>query len=131
MFEVLKTTVLLQKVHHLDAMVLQPEDALRMACRGGPAAFGMPETFGSIEPGRRADIVIVDLRSPFVMPVHRVVSAIVYNASPRDVRDVIVDGRIRIRDRELIGVDEAAVLARAETAAAELFRRAGVPSRLT
>lgn len=131
MFEVLKTTVLLQKVHHLDAMALQPEDALRMACRGGPAAFGMPETFGSIEPGRRADIVVVDLRSPFIMPVHRVVSAIVYNASPRDVRDVIVDGRIRIRDRELIGVDEAGVLARAETAAAELFRRAGVPTRLT
>jgi 5-methylthioadenosine/S-adenosylhomocysteine deaminase len=131
MFEVLKSTVLLQKIHHLDAMALQPEDALRMACRGGSAAFGMPGTFGTIEPGQRADMVVVDLRSPFVMPVHRVVSALVYNASPRDVRDVIVDGKIRIRDRELIGVDEAAILARAEHAATELFRRAGVPSRLT
>lgn len=131
MFEVLKTTVLLQKVHHLDAMVLQPTDALTMACRGGAAAFGMPDAFGAIAPGRRADIVVVDLRSPFVMPVHRVVSALVFNVTPRDVRDVIVDGRILMRSHRLTSIDERDVLGRAEQAAAEVFRRAGVPSRLT
>ena len=130
MFEVLKATVLLQKVHHLDAMVLQPEDVIHMACRGGAAAFGTPDAFGAIAPGRKADMLVVDLRSPFVMPVHRVASALVFNATPREVRDVIVDGRIRIRDRTLIGADEAAVLDRAEAAAADLFRRAGVSSRL-
>ena len=130
MFEVLKATVLLQKVHHLDAMVLQPTDVLAMACRGGAAAFGMPEAFGSIEPGQKADLVVVDLVSPFVMPVHRVVSALVFNATPRDVRDVIVDGRVLIREREFVGVDERAVLARAVSAAAAVFRRAGVPTRL-
>jgi 5-methylthioadenosine/S-adenosylhomocysteine deaminase len=131
MFEVLKATVLLQKVHHLDAMVLQPTDVLEMACRGGAAAFGMPGAFGSIEPGKRADLVVVDLTSPFVMPVHRVVSALVFNVTPRDVRDVVVDGQVVIRDRQLLTADERAVLARAELAASEVFRRAGVPSRLT
>ena len=131
MFEVMKTAVLLQKVHHLDAVVLQPEAVLEMACRGGAAAFGTPGRFGSIAEGQRADLLVVDLRSPFVMPVHRLPSALVFNAGPRDITDVVVDGRIRIRSGVVSGVDEAAVLARAEDAARELFRRAGVASRLT
>ena len=130
MFEVMKATVLLQKVHHLDATVLQPSEVLHMACRGGAAAFGLPGAFGAVAAGQRADLVVVDLRSPFVMPVHRVPSALVYNATPRDVRDVIVDGRVLIRDRELVGVDEPGVLARAAAAARQLFERAGLPTRL-
>lgn len=131
MFEVMKTTVLLQKVHHLDAVVLQPEDALRLACRGGSAAFGMPGEFGSVEVGQRADLLVVDLRSPFVMPVHRLPSALVFNATPRDLAHVVVDGRIRIREGMLVDIDEAAVLAEAKAAARRVFQRAGVASRLT
>ncbi len=130
MFEVMKATALLQKVHHLDATVLEPAEVLHMACRGGAAAFGLPGAFGAIAVGQRADLVVVDLRSPFVMPVHRVPSALVYNATPRDVRDVIVDGRVLIGDGELIGVDEPGVLARAEAAARKLFERAEIPTRL-
>ncbi len=131
MFEVLKATALLQKVHHLDAVVLQPEEVLHMACRGGAAAFGLRDAFGAIAAGQRADLVVVDLRSPFVMPVHRVPSALVYNATPRDVLDVIVDGRIVIRNRELVGIDEQAVLNRAGVAARALFERAGIATRLS
>lgn len=130
MFEVMKATVLLQKVHHLDATVLDPSEVLHMACRGGAAAFGLPGDFGAVVAGQRADLVVVDLRSPFVMPVHRVPSALVYNATPRDVRDVVVDGRVLIRDRELVGTDEPGVLDRAEAAARQLFERAGLPTRL-
>ncbi len=131
MFEVLKATVLLQKVHHLDPVLLQPEDSLHMACRGGGAAFGLPDRLGIVAPGRLADLVVVDLRSVFVAPVHRVASALVHCASPGDVTTVMVDGRILIRDRVLVDIDENAVLAQAEVAAAEVFRRAGVASRLT
>ncbi len=129
MFEVLKAAVLLQKVHRLEAVALQPEEVLIMACRGGAAAFGMPDAFGAVAPGQRADLVVVSLRSPFVMPVHRVPSALVYNATPRDVRDVIVDGRVRIRGGELLDIDEQAVLTAAEAAAGRLFRRAGIATR--
>jgi 5-methylthioadenosine/S-adenosylhomocysteine deaminase len=131
MFEVLKATVLLQKVHHLDAMALQPEDSLEMACRGGARAFGTPRFTGSIEKGRKADLVVVDLGSVFVAPVHRVPSALVFNATPADVTHVIVDGRILIDDRDVMMLDEAVLLADAETSAREVFRRAGVDSRLT
>jgi 5-methylthioadenosine/S-adenosylhomocysteine deaminase len=131
MFEVLKATVLLQKVHRLDAMALQPEHALEMACRGGASAFGAPDDLGAIEPGRRADLVVVDLTSPFVGPVHRVASALVFNVTPRDVLHVIVDGALVMRDGVLTTADEAELLDAAHRSAAELFRRAGITTRLT
>ena len=131
LFEAMKVSVLLQKVHALDPMILQPEDALRMACRGGAQTFGQPDEIGMIEPARKADVVVVDLRSVFVAPVHRVVSALVFNATPRDVRDVIVDGRIVLREREVLTVNESALLADATEAARNLFLRAGIQSRIT
>ena len=131
LFEAMKVAVLLQKVHALDPMILQPEDALHMACRGGAKAFAMADTIGMIEPGRKADLVVVDLRSVFVAPVHRVISALVFNATPRDVRDVIVDGRVVIRDREVLTVDEPKLLAEASEAARNLFRRAGIATRVS
>ena len=131
MFEVLKATVLLQKVHHLDALVLQPADVLHMACRGGASAFGMPGEFGMVAEGQRADLLVVDLRSPFVAPVHRVASALVYNATPRDLRDVVIDGQIRLRDGQLVGADEHRIMASANDAARDLFDRAGIKTRVT
>jgi len=131
LFEVLKATVLLQKVDRLDAMALQPEQALTMACRGGAAAAGLSAETGCIEAGRKADLVMVDLRSVFVAPVHRVASALVFCASPGQVSHVLVDGRVLIDDGRVVGVDEAAVVDAAQAAAAELFRRAGIASRLT
>ena len=131
MFEVIKATVLLQKVHHLDPLLLQPDDVLRMACRGGAAAFGMPGAFGMVAEGQRADLVVVTLDSPFVAPVHRVPSALVHNVTPRDVRDVVVDGRILLRDGELTVADEARIMAGANDAARRLFARAGISTRLT
>jgi 5-methylthioadenosine/S-adenosylhomocysteine deaminase len=131
MFEAMKMSVLLQKVHTLDPTILLPEDALRMACRGGAVAFGMGDSIGAIEPGRKADVVIVNLRSVFIAPVHRVISALVFNATPRDVRDVIVDGQVVIRNYDLLVANEAQVLADAQEAARALFTRTGVASRVT
>ena len=128
MFEVLKSTVLLQKIHHLDPMALQPEDALTMACRGGAAAFG-DESIGSIEAGKRADLVVVDLRSVFTAPVHRVPSALVFCASPANVTHVVVDGQILIDDGRLTIVDEDALLHEAEESARALWRRVGVSTQ--
>ena len=131
MFEVLKATVLLQKVDRLDPLLLQPADVLQMACRNGAAAFGMPGAFGMVDEGQRADLLVMDLRSPFVAPVHRVPSALVYNAAPRDVRDVVVDGRIVIRDGALVAADERRIMAEAGDAARRLFDRAGISTRVT
>lgn len=126
MLEVLKTTALLHKVNTLDATVLLPEDVLWMACRGGAAAFGLPGQIGSLEVGKKADVVLVDLDTPLAMPVHRIPSALVYNAGNRDVNTVIVDGRFLMRDKTMLFIDEKRLLARARQACTTLFARAGV-----
>lgn len=126
MFAVMKATALLHKVNTLNAMVLLPEDVLRMACRGGSVAFGQPELIGSLEVGKKADMVLVDLDTPLAMPVHKVPSALIYNAGSRDVDTVIVDGRILMKDKELLVVDEKAILAQARKVCSDLFARAGV-----
>lgn len=126
MMEVLKTTCLLHKVNSLNAMILLPEDALWMACRGGATAFGQPDLIGSLEVGKKADVVLVDLNTPLAMPVHKPVSALVYNLAARDVDTVIVDGRVLMRGKRMVVVDEAALLKRARAACTRLFERAGV-----
>lgn len=126
MLEVLKTTALSGKVSTLDAMALLPEDVLWMACRGGAHAFGQPAAIGSLEIGKKADVVLVDLDTPFAMPVHRVASALVYNVNSGSVDTVIVDGKVLMRGKEVLVVDEKAVLAEARAACARLFARAGI-----
>lgn len=126
MLEVLKTTALSGKVSTLDAMALLPEDVIWMACRGGSHAFGQPDFIGSLEVGKKADVVLVDLDTPFAMPVHRVPSALVYNVNSGSVDTVIVDGKLLMRGKEVLVVDEKAVLAEARAACARLFARAGI-----
>ena len=126
MMETLKATALLHKVSTLDAMALLPEDVLWMACRGGAKAYGQPALIGSLEPGKKADIVLVDMDTPLAMPVHRAPSALVYNLGARDVDTVIVDGRILMRHKEITVLDEKALLSKARQACDHLFQRAGV-----
>jgi 5-methylthioadenosine/S-adenosylhomocysteine deaminase len=126
MLEVLKTTALLHKVNTLNAMVLLPDDILRMACRGGAAAFGLPDEIGSIEPGKKADIVLIDLNTAMAMPVHRVPSALIYNVSNGDVDTVIVNGQILMHQKEILFLDEKELLDQARKVCNNLFKRAGV-----
>ena len=124
MMETLKFTACLQKVGTLDAMALYPEDVLDMACRGGSVTFGQPDLIGSLEVGKKADIVLVDLNTPLIMPVHKVPSALVYNAEAGQVDTVIIDGQIVMRNKQITVVDEKEVLARARTVCGKLFERA-------
>ncbi|MCS6828716.1 MAG: amidohydrolase [Caldilinea sp.] len=126
MLEVLKTAALSGKVSTLDAMALLPEDVLWMACRGGAHAFGQPHLIGSLEVGKKADVVLVDLDTPFAMPVHRVASALVYNLNSGSTDTVIVDGKVLMRNKRVLVVDEKALLAEARTVCKRLFKRAGI-----
>ncbi len=126
MLETLKTTALLHKVSTLNAQILLPEEVLWMACRGGAVAFGQPHLIGSLEVGKKADVVLIDLDTPLAMPVHRLPSALVYNACARDTDTVIVDGRVLMRHKQITVLDEKALLARARRACQNLFERAGV-----
>ncbi len=104
------------KVHKAvanDPTVVDSKTALLMATRWGAGALGLGDQLGSIEPGKRADIITLNMRSPHLTPAYDLYSLIVYSAMASDIEDVMIDGRPVIRGRELITGDEESILQKA------------------
>jgi 5-methylthioadenosine/S-adenosylhomocysteine deaminase len=125
MFTEMRTAALLQKVAH-GADALPARRVLRMATIDGARALGIAHETGTLEVGKRADVILVALDGPHLTPRPDIVSAIVYAATAADVRTVIIDGRIVMRERELLSVVERDVMAEAEAQAELLFARANI-----
>ena len=126
MFTEMRTAALLQKAHH-GPEVVPAQQALRMATIDGARALGLANEIGSIEPGKRADLMVLNVSTLHSSPSPAdLTSAIVYSAHPEDVRAVIVDGRVLMRDRELLTLNEAQVRTEANEEAEKLFARAGL-----
>jgi 5-methylthioadenosine/S-adenosylhomocysteine deaminase len=128
MLEEMKFASLLQKVSTLDPTTGDPWDILDMATRQGARALGLADVTGTLEVGKDADIVTVDLRGIHFVPVLHgadlnVPAHLVFSASAHDVRDVWVQGRRLVEKGSVVSVDVAAVAARAQAAAEELFER--------
>jgi 5-methylthioadenosine/S-adenosylhomocysteine deaminase len=124
LFECMKSSVLLQRVTALDPSVTRAEDALKMATIGGAALLGIEG--GALEPGKLADLVVVDLRAPHLRPLHRVATALVYSARGADVRMTVVGGDVVFEDGRCTRVDESEVLIEAQARAEALVERAGL-----
>jgi 5-methylthioadenosine/S-adenosylhomocysteine deaminase len=124
MFGVLKTTALLQKVTHLDAAVIEARAVVRMATLGGAQALGLAEEIGSLEPGKRADMVLLDGNHPALAPIHDPYQQLVYSATGAEVTDVWVNGRRVLAAGRVTTADEGAVVAQAREQAADIIRRA-------
>src|ERR1041385_8441834 len=125
MFTEMRTAALLQKALH-GPEVLPAARALRMATIDGARAMRLDKEIGSIEVGKRADMIVVDVSELHAVPTGDVVSALVYSAQPSDVRATIIDGQVVMRDRELLTLNEPAVLADANREAEALRRRASL-----
>ncbi len=126
MFEVMKTAALLQRAKKQDANAITAGQALRMATINGAKALGLDHLVGSVEAGKRADLVLLDLyAAPHNVAVHNVVSHVVHCARASDVQLTMVDGRILMENREVLGLDEPAFLAEAQAAGEGLVRRLG------
>jgi 5-methylthioadenosine/S-adenosylhomocysteine deaminase len=128
MFEAMRVAAFLQKVSQMDAMALHAYQVLEMATIGGARALGMEAEIGSLEVGKKADLILVDLSGPHMRPINNVVNNLVYCASAiHDVDTVIVDGAVLVRDHKLLVADEAELLAQAEEYAIRRFSQAGLP----
>ncbi len=123
MFTEMRTAALLQKVLH-GPEVLTANRVLRMATAGGAKALGLDDEIGSLEAGKRADVAIVRMSGLHATPAADVISALVYSAQPSDVETVIIDGRLVMRDRELLTIDELETVETANAEAKELVARA-------
>lgn len=104
----------LQKIAKMDPKVLSARDVLEMATIGGARVLAMEDKIGSLEAGKRADVIVIDLQSPKVQPVYSVESAIVYAASGSAVTTTIVDGKILMRGGKVLTVDVPQAMAKAK-----------------
>jgi 5-methylthioadenosine/S-adenosylhomocysteine deaminase len=126
MFGAMKICALANKLVERDPTALPANVALDMATIGGARALGKEGEIGSIEVGKRADLILLDLRSPNLRPIHgkdTVVSDVVYSASGYNVDTTIVDGKPLMLNRRLLTLDKEEVLERAEEAAIRLIER--------
>jgi 5-methylthioadenosine/S-adenosylhomocysteine deaminase len=125
MFTEVRTAALIQKALR-GPETLPALTALVMATRAGARALGLGDEIGSIEAGKRADLILLDLRQVHTTPRPDLISTIVYSGSPSDVETVLIDGKIVMRDRELMSLNEQHVISRASEQAELLAARASV-----
>ena len=124
-FSEMRLASLLQKpLHGADA--LPAKTALRLATMGSAKAVGLDNEIGSLEPGKRADVVVVGRERPHMRPRVAAVTALVFAAEAGDVTHVFVDGRQLVRDRRLVGVELGEILDDADLRIAEVLQRAGL-----
>jgi cytosine/adenosine deaminase-related metal-dependent hydrolase len=121
MFTEMRTAALIQKALH-GADTLQALTMLRMATIGGARALGLEKEIGSIEIGKRADLMLLNLQAFHTTPHPDPVSTIVYSAEASDVETVIIDGRIVMRDREMTTLDHREVIQAAMEQSERLIR---------
>jgi 5-methylthioadenosine/S-adenosylhomocysteine deaminase len=113
MWEEMDTAAKLHKLVTMSPTVVTAQQALEMATIGGARALHMEREIGSIEAGKRADLIVVDLSALHLTPMYNVISHLVYAAKASDVTDTIVNGRLLMRDRRLLTLNEEAVKAAA------------------
>jgi len=125
MFEEMRLAALLAKGVSYDPMALPAREAFAMATIEGARALRLDRLVGSLEPGKRADIAVVDLQGPHLAPRYSlspnsIYSQLVYAAKGSDVRHVLVNGRFLMRDQELLTLNEGEVLAEAREIGARI-----------
>lgn len=128
MFTEMRHTALLQKVTRLSPTVMPADRIFEMATLGGAKAMGQEKEIGSLEPGKKADIAVVDLNKAHAAPGtgRDPVSRLVYSATAGDVTTTIINGRILMEDRKLATIDLEETLSAAETLCEEAMARASV-----
>jgi len=128
MFEAMRQAAFLHKLVSRDPRAVPAAAVLEMATIGGARALGMDGKIGSIEAGKRADLILVSMRGARQTPLYHPVSHLVYVARGDDVQTTIVNGRILMRDRTVLTLDERAVLAAARRLAAKVREAVGTPA---
>jgi 5-methylthioadenosine/S-adenosylhomocysteine deaminase len=121
LLEEARLAALIHKGHTGDPTVVNADQALRMATAGSAAALGLADRVGTLEVGKRADCVLMDLSDAHNQPLFDVESQIVYAAHSRDVDTVVIDGHLKLRHGEFVDLDEAEIIAQATARAHRLM----------
>jgi 5-methylthioadenosine/S-adenosylhomocysteine deaminase len=130
LMEELDLAAKLQKISRKDPQALGAMQALEMATSLGARAIHMEKEIGSLEAGKKADLIILDLDAPHAVPLYNLYSQIVYALKASDVRTVVIAGRTVMENRRVLTLDEPAIRAKARDYAEQVKRSlAGAPPK--
>lgn len=110
MFEEIKSAAYIQKALYNSATAISGEDVLRMATIEGAKVLGIDSEVGSLEEGKKADIIIIDMKKPHLCPAHNIYSLLAYSVNGADVETSIIDGNIVMENRVINGIDENEIM---------------------
>ena len=113
LFEEMDTAAKTHKLFRKDPTVLPAKMVFEMATLGGAKVLGLSDRIGSLEPGKLADVVLVDIERPELTPMYDVYSHLVYAIKAAHVDTVIVNGRVVLRNRKMLTVDTTEILRKA------------------
>ncbi len=128
LFEAMRWAISIQRVREHGRFVLSAAEVLAWATREGAAAIGLADRIGSLETGKRADVILLDADSPRLAPVVDGAGIVVHSASGNDVRTAIVDGRVVMDDGAPTRADGAEIVRSAQAVASRLWAGAGRPA---
>ena len=123
MFKEMDTAAKLQKVRYLEPTVMNARTVLRLATIEGARVLGLEKEIGSLEIGKKADIIFLDLNQPHLVPCYDPFSLLVYSAKGSDVHSVMIEGRMVMENRKILNFNMDEVMDQVVGSAGELFRR--------
>lgn len=109
MFDEMKIAAILHKLFNNDPTVLDAKTAIELATIRGAEVMGMDDIIGSLENGKKADMIIIDLNTPHAYPLYNIYSQIVYSLKSSDVETVIINGKIAMEQRNILNLDEESI----------------------
>ena len=126
LFEVMRVALLTERIRRDDAFPgvrPQPEDMLEDATQGGARAVQQEKLLGSLEVGKKADLLVVDTQRAHLVPAGRIVSAWIHNGQPSDIESVMVDGQFIMRNRKVLTMDEDSIIAEADKVGRRIWKQ--------
>ena len=126
LFKEMRMLAFTQHYRYRDKTLYPPRKLIEMATIEGARSLDWEDEIGSLEPGKKADLILVDLSASKFVPRHDLLTSVVYQAGASDVDTVIVNGELLMRERTLVHIDEARIIGEAQEAAADLVERAGL-----
>jgi cytosine/adenosine deaminase-related metal-dependent hydrolase len=126
MIREMKLAAIIHKAVTLDPLIVPAETVLEMATINGARALGLEQEIGSLEIGKKADLVVVDLDRLHTTPSPNPVSTLVYAATGGEVDTVVVDGKVVVKEGQLLSMDENEIKRQAREHATQVYRRAGI-----
>ena len=124
MFNIMRSAALQQKLRYGYPEAITASQVFDMATINGAKALGLEDTIGSIEPGKKADLVILNLKRIFHQPFHHIEPMLVYSVNRSDIDSVYVDGQPLVKQQKLLSVDEHSLISEANSKIQELWEQA-------